>query len=131
MSGVVASVSPSRAGAHRVTLRLALRTYVQCGRLRGGSLVVTLPAAMGAPAAIGRTAVTVSNGHPASVVVSHHRVTLALEPPRGIVCDSMGPGAVTIDFAPAAGLSNPRAAGRYRVTVARKAETASGVFAVR
>ena len=72
------------------------------------------------------SAVTVNGRHPASVRSSHHVVQIALGPPKGVLCDSIGRGRVTVRFTSGAGLINPLHAGSYPVWLRTRGQTASG-----
>jgi len=102
---------------------LSLRTELQCGRLIGGAIVVTLPRAMRVPAAIGATDVLVGARAARSVAVAGRIVTVGVPLPRGMICNSIAPGAVMIVFSRAAGLGNPKAPGTYAVKLRRGSET--------
>jgi hypothetical protein len=118
-TGDTAQVRPRDAGAKPVQLTLTLRRELQCGRLRGSSVLVVLPRAFSLPRRIAPDAVAVRGAAPAGVSVSRatHAVRIALQPPHGIICDSIAPGSVAIVFAKAAALGNPAKPGSYDVSV--------------
>jgi hypothetical protein len=117
------ALSSSKAGAKHVTLTVAFRTELQCGRLMGSrTLAVTLPAKVKLPATVAPVAVTVSGRAVSSVAVAGRAVTITLPAPRGMMCDSITMGLAKIVFLPAAGLGNPRAPGIYTVRVVHGGE---------
>ena len=91
---------------------------------------MSLPAASTVPDAIPRAAVLVDGHPPASVTVSGRVVRLGLQRPNGIICDVIGPGAVTVVFTRAAGLGNPKRPGGYPVTMRLGLRTVAATFAV-
>jgi hypothetical protein len=116
-SALVASV-PATAGARRVTLTLTMRYEMQCGWPGAGPLVVSLPAAMRVvPHSITRAAVSLDGKPPATVSVTGRVIVFTLPPRRGVTCMEIGPGVLTVVFAPAAGIGNPAKAGTYRIAV--------------
>jgi len=109
---------PATAGARRVTLKLTMRYEMQCGWPGAGPLVVSLPAAMRVvPHSITRAVVSLDGKPPATVSVSGRVIVFTLPPRRGVTCMEIGPGALTVVFAPAAGIGNPAKAGTYRIAV--------------
>ena len=108
---------PATAGARPVKLTLTLRFEMQCGRPGPGPVVVSLPAAERVPHTIARHAVTLGGKPPLRASISGHVVVLTLPPQKGVICDVIGPGTLTVAFAPAAGLGNPPSAGSYAVAV--------------
>ena len=119
-----ATLSSSKAGAKHVTMTVALRTELQCGRLMGSrTLALTLPAKAHVAATIPATALTVGGKAAATVAVAGRVVTVTLPLPHGMMCDSITMGVVKVVFAPAAAFANPKAPGSYTVRVAHGAET--------
>ena len=119
-----ATLSSGKAGARHVTMTVALRTELQCGRLMGSrKLALTLPAKAHVAASIPATALTVSGKAVAAVAVAGRVVTVTLPTPHGMMCDSITMGVVRIVFAPAAAFANPKAPGTYTVRVAHGTET--------
>jgi len=112
-----ATAVPATAGARPVKLTLTLRYEMQCGRPGPGPVVVSLPAAERVPHTLARRDVSLGGKPPVRASISGHVVVLTLPPQRGIICDVIGPGILTIAFAPAAGLGNPSAAGSYAIAV--------------
>ena len=90
---------------------------MQCGRPGPGPVVVSLPAAERVPRTIARRDVSLGGKPPLHASISGHVIVLTLPPERGIICDVIGPGKLTVAFAPAAGLGNPPAAGTYAIAV--------------
>ncbi len=117
------NASPSSHAAHPAALTLRATFELQCGR--AGDVTVGLPAAMGTRT-IAPASVTVNGTHAAAVRVSHHVVQVTLPPPRGVICDSIGPGRVTVRFSAAAGLVNPAHAGSYPMWLRARGQTAVG-----
>jgi hypothetical protein len=116
-SALVASV-PASAGARRVTLKLTMRYEMQCGWPGAGPLVVSLPTAMRVvPHTITRAVVRLDGRPPATVSVTGHVIVFTLPPRRGVTCMEIGPGALTVVFAPAAGIGNPARPGTYPIAV--------------
>ena len=112
-----AAAEPATAGAQDVRLTITLRTELQCGRPRGASVIVVLPQAMTVPTALAHAHVLVGGHSPKRVAVSDHVVSIALAPTSGVTCFVLAPGRITVEFEPAAGLGNPHAPGRYRVSI--------------
>jgi hypothetical protein len=125
------TLSSNAAGAKPVVATIVLReTELQCGRLVGGSLVVTFPRAMCVPRTIGAASVLVGTKAARSVTVAGRVVTVGVPVPRGVLCDSIAIGVVKIAFARAAGLGNPKAPGAYLFTVRRGSETFGSPFRI-
>lgn len=121
-----ATLSNSSAGARRVALTIVLRADdLRCGRLNARSLSVALPRAMRVPRSISAAAARVDGLPVASVRTEGTTVGLVPAPPKGMTCDSIGPGIVRIQLTGRAGLGNPARAGTYRFTVAA---TPAGVW---
>ena len=125
-----AALSTSAAGAKPVAITISLRTELQCGRLVGGSLVVTFPRKMRVPASINATSVLVGSRAAKSVTVASRVVTVAVPLPRGMICASIAPGVAKVTFLRAAGLGNPKSPGAYTLTVRRGAETFGSPFRI-
>jgi hypothetical protein len=103
-------------------LTLAVRTELQCGRLNGGELVVRLPVQERLPATVAASAVLVGGKPSGAVAVAGHTLTVSIPRPRGMMCDVIGPGTVTVVLTRAANLGNPKSAGSYPLVVARGAD---------
>lgn len=115
------AVSSQRAGAAPVTLALTLRTELQCGRLTGAPLVVSLPRP---PARVPPVRL---DGRRAAASLVRGRVVVRELPPAGAICDSIVRGKLRVTIR---GLANPRRRGSYRVTVAHGAAVYAGRFRV-
>ena len=120
---LVANALPSGT-AQPAALTLQATFELQCGHV--GRLTVGLPAAMGARTPIAPGAVFVNGAHPASVRTSGHVIQVTMPPPEGVMCDSIGPARITVRFAKAAGLANPRRAGSYAISLRIRGVTAAG-----
>lgn len=132
--GATAVLSNSSPGARNVGLTIVLRVdELQCGRLRARSLTLTLPRAMQVPSSIPVGAGRVSGQRVTAVRAHSGTILLSLGYPKGVICDSIGPGTVRIQLAPAAGLGNPVRAGTYSfaVTAQPSGDVWHGTFAVR
>ena len=116
---VSATLSSSHAGARPVALTLAIRMEVQCGRLVGGTLAVRLPAQERLPPKVASGAVLVGGKPAGAVTVAGHTLTVSIPLAHTIMCDSIGPGTVTMVVTRAANLGNPKAAGKYPLVVLR------------
>ena len=114
---------PAGHGAKPASLTLRATFELQCGR--AADLTVGLPAAMGLRT-IKPAALTVNGVHPASVRTAHHVVQVTMPPPRGMICNSIGPARVTVRFTRAAGLANPTKPGSYAVWLKTRGQTAAG-----
>lgn len=112
-----ASVSTVRAGARPVALVVSLHTEMQCGKLRGGSLALTFPAAARLPRTIAASAIAVQGTRPSSVRLTKRTLAITMAPPLGMMCDSIAPGTAKIVILRAAQLGNPATAGTYKVGV--------------
>lgn len=117
------TAAPANHAAKPSALTLQATLELQCGRV--SALTVGLPAAMGARS-IPATAVVVNGAHAASVRLSQHTVHVTMPPPRGMICDSIGPSRVTVRFTRAAGLVNPKQPGSYSVWLQARGQTAAG-----
>jgi hypothetical protein len=124
------ALSSNAAGAKPVSATISPRTELQCGRLVGGSLVVTFPRQMRVPRTIGPASVLVGTRAAHSVTVAGRVVTVAVPVPRGVICDSITVGVAKITFSRAAGLGNPKAPGAYSLTVRRGSDTFLSLFRI-
>ncbi len=122
-TALVAKAVPANHGAKPASLTFRATFELQCGR--ASAATVGLPAAMGVRT-IKSTAVTVNGVHPASVRTSHHVLRVTMPPPRGMICNSIGPARVTLRIAGPAGLVNPAKPGSYAVWLRVRGQTASG-----
>jgi hypothetical protein len=125
------AVSSQHAGARPVTVSVQVRYEMQCGWPGPGVVTIRFPAGMAVPASIPASAVLVQ-GKPATRATSQGRTeTVSLPPRHGMLCDSIGPGRLTIGFTPAARLGNPHVPGSYVLRVTKGASSFEGRFAVR
>lgn len=113
------AASSHRAGARPVALTLRIRYEMQCGWPGAGPLTIRLPDAMVVPTALARSAVLLDGKPAASVGHRGHRIVLGLPPRPQILCDVIGPGALTIVFTRRARFGNPSIAGIYRLRVTK------------
>jgi hypothetical protein len=126
------AVSPAHAGARPVVLTLRLRYEMQCGWPGKGSLEIHFPAGM-LPAKLAAGSVLV-NGKGTSVARSRaatDEIALALPPRPQIMCDSIGPGTLTVLFTRAARIGNPKAAGSYLLRATHAADRFTGKLSIR
>ena len=112
-----ASLSSTHAGARPVALVVSLHTELQCGKLRGGSLALTFPAAARLPRTIPASAIAVQGKQPASVKLANRTLSITLAPPAGVICNVIGPGTAKIIVLRTAKLGNPASAGVYKLGV--------------
>lgn len=106
------TATPHMAGAHGIRLALTLHYYMQCGYAGAGPLVVTFPKALKLPKQFATGAVTLA-GKTVAANVDGHQVTVTVPRHKGMLCDVMGRGSLTLAFARAAKLANPAHAGSY------------------
>jgi hypothetical protein len=125
-----ATLSSSAAGAKSVRMTIALHTELQCGRLTGGPLVVTFPRQVHVPGQIAAASVLIGSRASRSVTVAGHVVTVAMPIPRGVMCDSIGPGIAKVTFTRASGLANPASAGAFAVKLRHGSETFAAAFKI-
>lgn len=107
------TASPRAARAHAVRLVVTLRYEMQCGYPGKGPLVVTFPAAMKLPHRFTARAVKLA-GKPIAAKVEGRHVTVTIPPHKGVLCNLIAPGSLTLTFTHAARLANPARAGSYR-----------------
>jgi hypothetical protein len=124
------TLSSSAKGARHVSAIVAFRTELQCGRLVGGSLVVTFPRAMRVPRSIPATSVLVGTRAARSVTVAGRVVTVGVPVPRGVICDSIVIGVAKVTFTRASGLGNPKAPGGYAFTVWHGSQAFGSAFRI-
>jgi hypothetical protein len=116
VGAMAAQAVPAQSGARPAALRLTLRTELQCGRLRGGPVIVVFPAAERMPTTLQAGDVLV-NGKALDASLTGHVVSIALPKTTGVTCDVIGPGTVSVVFTKAANLGNPMASGTYHVSL--------------
>lgn len=125
------SLSSARAGARPVALTLTLTYEMQCGYPGPGPVVIRLPQQERVPARLAPAQVLV-DGQPArTVAISGHTVTVGLAPRPQIMCESIGPGRLTILLTRAAGFGNPLRADSYTIAVTRRAAAFTAGFTIR
>jgi hypothetical protein len=126
-STLAVTLSSHAAGARRVSVALTMHYEMQCGWPGPGVLVIRLPASMRVPAHLAASAVLVDRKPPASVAVTGgDSISVGLPARPQILCDVIGPGTLTVTFAPAAELGNPKSAGSYVVRATHASDSASG-----
>ena len=126
---MTAQAAPAESGARPAVLRLAVRAELQCGRPRGGPIVVVFPAAERMPASLQAGDVLV-DGKALAATLSGHVVSIALPKTTGVTCDVIGPGTVSVVFTKTARLGNPVTAGTYHVSLRMRATSAVGSFVI-
>lgn len=119
VNSVSATLSSTHAGVRPVALTLALHMELQCGHLMGGTLAVRLPAQERVPAKVASGAVLIGGKPAGAATVAGHTLTVSVPLPHAIMCDSIGPGTVTVVVTRTANLGNPKAAGKYPLVVLR------------
>jgi hypothetical protein len=70
------------------------------------------------PASVPHSSVLVDSVPAAKVSVANGTVTVTAAPRKGVLCDVIGPGVITLEFTTAARLGNP-ASGSYTISVRR------------
>ena len=120
-NGMTVTLSSHAASARGVRLTVVLRYEMQCGYPGEAPVVLTLPGRV--PAAVPAASVLVNRKPARKVAVRGHDVTVTMPPRPQILCDSIGPGRLTLVLTQAASLANPAAAGSYLVR-ARKGSLA-------
>ena len=121
------TLSTAHAGARPVVATLRARYEMQCGWPGPGSLVIRLPAGM-LPAHVPAASVLV-NGTRATAVSSsdaQRQIAVALPPRPQVMCDSIGPGTLTVVFTRASRMGNPKAAGSYVIRATHAADRFTG-----
>jgi hypothetical protein len=129
------AISPHTAGARPVLITLETHYEMQCGWPGPGALLVRFPAGMTLPATlVARSAIV--NGKPVTpreVVALHggaRTVAVALPKRPQIMCDSIGPGTLTVTFTRGARIGLPKAAGSYVVRAAHGTDQFAGRVSV-
>jgi hypothetical protein len=123
------ALSSHAAGASPVGIGLRATFEVQCGWV-GPRITVIFPTAERLPARFAPGAVLVNGSRPAAVTRSGQTVSLTIPRPTGVMCDSIGPGTVRVDFTRAAQIGNPRRAGLYTVHAEHGTSVATATFAL-
>jgi hypothetical protein len=124
------SATPHAARAHGVRLTLTLRYEMQCDYPGAGPLVVTFPSALTLPQQFPAGAVEWGQ-KPLAAQVDGQRVTVTIPRHKGVLCDLMGPGSLTLTFTPTAKLANPARAGSYGFTATHARRTFTAKLAVK
>lgn len=106
------TASPRTARAHGIRLTFTLRYEMHCGYPGRGPLVVTFPSALKLPQRFAAGTVKLA-AKPIAARVQGRRVTVTVPPHKGVLCNLIGPGSVTLTFTRAAKLANPARAGFY------------------
>jgi hypothetical protein len=122
LPSMTVSASSHLARAEHVRVKVTLRYVMQCGYPGAGPLVVTFPSAVRLPKRFATGAVKLS-GNAAAARIKGRDVTVTIPPHSGVLCSTMGPGAVSLTFTRAAGLANPVRAGSYRFTATHAKHT--------
>jgi hypothetical protein len=125
-----ASVSSSHARARPVGLVVSLHTELQCGKLRGGSLALTFPAAARLPRTIPASAIAVQGRQPSSVKLAGRTLSITMPRPVGMTCMVIGPGTAKIVVSRTAQLGNPAAAGAYELGVRYGTQTLEATLTI-
>jgi len=126
-----ASLSTTRAGAHPVALTLRFDAVYFCGQARG-AVTVTLPKGESLPSSVMPAAVRLDGHAAASATVSGRTVTVAPPSSAGkVTCNSIRLGTEVVTFTPAAGLANPKAAGRYSIVIKHGTTSVSAPITIR
>jgi hypothetical protein len=112
---MIVTASPRAARARAVHLTVTLRYEMRCGYPGGGPLVVTFPSALKLPQRLAARAVRLA-GKPIEAEVKARSVIVTIPPPKGVLCNLMGLGSVTLSFTHAAKVANPARAGSYTFT---------------
>ena len=128
-SAMTVSGSPHAAKAHPVRLTVTLRFEMQCGYPGAGPLVVTFPSTLKLPQRLVAGAVELS-GKPTAATVKGRQVTVTIPPHKGLLCDLMGAGSLTLTFTHAAKLANPARAGSYSFKASHGKRTFTAKLAV-
>ena len=127
-----AALSSNLAGAHPVALTVELHYQMQCGSPGLGPVTLALPATMSVPAKIARSSVLVDGKITPSLTRSGSKLMVGLPAQQGVVmCDSIGPGTLTIVVTRAAGIGNPDGAGTYALAIEKGALTFGAKLRIR
>ena len=124
------AASPHVAGARGVRLALTLQYVMRCSNPGPGPLVVSFPAAMKLPKHFAPGAVKLA-GKPVAADVDRHQLTVTVARYRGIMCDMMGVGSVTLSFARSAKLANPAQPGSYRFKATHRGRAFTAKLAIK
>lgn len=121
-------LSSHAAHARNVRVTLTFHYDMQCGYPGQQPLVLQLPQHV--PASLARSSVLLDGKPAPGVQVKGRKVTVEMPPRPIVMCDSIGPGTLTIAFTRAAHLTNP-ATGRYRVSAVKGLSSYSAPVRIR
>ena len=129
-SSMAVTASSHAAGARGVRLTLTLHYVMRCANPGPGPLVVSFPAAMKLPRRFAPGTVKLA-GKAVAATVDERHVTVAVAPHRGVLCDMMAIGPVTLSFTRAAKLTNPAQAGSYRFRATHRGRAFTAKLAIK
>jgi len=124
------ATSNHTAGARGVRLTLTLQYVMRCANPGPGPLVVSFPAGMKLPKQFASGAVKLA-GKPVAADVDGRQVTVTVPPHKGMLCDMMGVGSVSLTFARSAKLANPAQAGSYRFKATHRSRAFTAKLAIK
>jgi hypothetical protein len=87
---------------------------MRCGYPGAGPLVVTFPSALKLPGRFASGGVRLA-GKPIAAEVDGRKVTVTVPPHKGVLCNILRPGSLTLTFLRSAKLANPSRSGSYRL----------------
>lgn len=114
--------STHAARAHGVRLTITLRYLMQCGYPGAGALVVTFPSAAKLPDRFATGSVRLA-GNAVAARLEGRNVTVTIPRHKGVLCNTMGPGTLTLTFTHAAKFGNPAHVGSYGFTATHAKHT--------
>jgi hypothetical protein len=126
---LVVAAAPHTAGARPVAITIVARYEMQCGWPGRGRLVVRFPAGMRIPVTPPAGSARV-DGSAVTPVVSQRSIAVALPKRPQIMCDSIGPGTLTVTFTRAVELGSPKAAGSYVLRATHGADSVIGTLRI-
>jgi hypothetical protein len=129
-SSMTVAATPPVAGARGIRLSLTLHYFMQCGYAGAGPLVVTFPKGLKVPEQFPTGAITLA-GKPVAANVDRRRVTVTVAPHKGMICDVMGRGSLTLAFSRAANLANPVRPGSYRFKATHRQHAFTAKLAIK
>ena len=124
------AIAPHAPGARPVLITLETHYEMQCGWPGPGVLLVRFPADMTfPPRPVARSVIV--NGKPATPRDAKTGTVAVPLPQRPqILCDSIGPGTLTVTFTRGAKIGLPKAAGSYVLRASHGSDHFAGRFAV-
>jgi hypothetical protein len=125
-ASLAVTLSSHVAGARPVAVTLQMHYEMQCGWPGPGILTIRFPSAMVVPSRLAGSAVRVDGKPSTGVTATGRTINVQLPQRPQIMCDVIGPGTVTVSFARAAKLGNPKAAGSYTVRATHESDSAAG-----